>query len=289
MKKEDGFPGQISYVLPEKIIGLVRRNPLISDLYLTDVGYYPSARNHYRERPFGSKQLILIYCVSGEGEISIRDKSYPVLADHFFLIPAGMPHSYHSNEQNPWSIYWIHFEGAKSGLLGRLACQSWPIERNKTSRITDRIDLFQEIFRSLERGFSLETLEYSNHCLVYLLASFTHLNQFQRVKQAVENDPVTKSINYMLENLGKKLRLGDIAKETGLSTSHFSRLFMNRTGHPPIDYFIQLKIQRACRMLDSYNWTVFVVSREAGFEDQFYFSRVFRKVMGMSPAEYRKR
>ena len=60
MKKEDGFPGQISFVLPEKIVGLIKENPLISDLYLTDIGYYPQAKHHFRERPMGSAQFILI-------------------------------------------------------------------------------------------------------------------------------------------------------------------------------------------------------------------------------------
>ena len=289
MKKEDGFPGQISFVLPEKIIGLIKGNPLISDLYLTDIGYYPQARHHFRERPSGSTQYILIYCVDGQGEIKLGETSYAVLADHYFIIPAGMAHAYHSDEQNPWSIYWIHFSGAKAGLFARFACQSLPIDRSKTSRTSDRIDLFSEILRNLGRGFSIETLEYINLCLNYLLASFTHLSQFRLVKQAGENDPIAQSINFMLENLSRKLKLGDIAKETGLSASHYSRLFLNRTGHPPIDYFIQLKIQRACRLLDNNGWMIADVSREAGFDDQFYFSRVFRKVMDMSPAEYRKR
>ena len=289
MRKEDGFPGQISFVLPEKINSLVRANPLIRDLYLTDIGYYPQARHHFRERPNGIAEFILIYCVDGKGEIHVGETVHQLLADQFFIIPAGIAHAYHSDEQNPWSIYWIHFLGTKAGLLGRLACQCIAVERGKTSRISDRIDLFSEIFRNLDRGFSIETLEYTNLCLSYLLASFTHVNQFRLIKPAGENDPSAQSINYMLENLSKKLSLAEIAKEIGLSASHYSRLFLSRTGHSPIDYFIQLKIQRACRLLDNSGLMIADVSRETGFDDQFYFSRVFRKVMGMSPTEYRKR
>ncbi len=289
MKKEDGFPGQISFVLPEKITGLSRENPLNSDLYLTDIGYYPQASHHFRERPDGCAQYILIYCVGGRGEIRLGETLYLVPADHFFIIPAGMPHSYHSDEQHPWSIYWIHFSGGKAGLFARAACCPVPVDRSKFSRISERLSLFSDIFRNLDRGFSIETLEYVNLCLNYLLASFTHLSQFRELRKSDENDPVSISINYMLENIGRKLRLGDLAFEVSLSASHYSRLFQTRTGHSPIDYFIQLKIQRACRLLDNSGWLIADVSREAGFGDQFYFSRVFRKVMGMSPAEYRKR
>ncbi len=289
MKKEDGFPGQISFVIPERILTLVKDNPLMADLYITDIGYYPQARHHFRERPDGSDQNILIYCIEGQGEIQIKENVQPIRADYFFIIPSGMPHAYRSDENNPWSIYWIHFSGNKSGMFSRFACHSQPIDRGKTARINDRLDLFSEIFRNLDRGFSIETLEYVNLCLPHLLASFTHLSQFRLIKESGEKDPVAQSINFMLENLTQKLRLEEIAAETSLSASHFSRLFVNRTGHSPIDYFIQLKIQRACRLLDNSKWMVADVAREMGFDDQFYFSRVFRKVMGMSPAEYRKR
>jgi len=289
MKKEDGFPGQISFVIPDRILALVKENPLINDLYITDIGYYPHAKHHFRERPRGSSQFILIYCVEGKGEIRLNDTNHSVSADHFFIIPAGISHAYHSDEQNPWSIYWIHFSGNKSGIYSRFACQPMPIERGKTSRISERLDLFSELFRNLDRGFSIETLEYVNLCLPHLLASFTHLSQFRMIKESGEKDPIAQSINFMLERLTKKLKLEEIAAETSLSASHYSRLFLNRTGHSPIDYFIQLKIQRSCRLLDNSGWMIADVAREMGFDDQFYFSRVFRKVMGMSPAEYRKR
>jgi AraC-like DNA-binding protein len=289
MKKEDGFPGQISFVIPDRILALVGDNPLIADLFITDIGYYPQARHHFRERPSGSNQFILIYCVEGQGEIRLKKTTHMVYADHFFIIPAGMSHSYHSDEQNPWSIYWIHFSGLKSGNYSRFAGQPLAIERGKTSRISDRVDLFSELFRNLNRGFSIETLEYVNLCLPHLLASFTHLSQFRLIKESGEKDPVTQSINFMLENINRKLKLEEIAAGIGLSASHYSRLFVNRTGHSPIDYFIQLKIQRACRLLDNSGWMIADVAREMGFDDQFYFSRVFRKVMGMSTGEYRKR
>lgn len=289
MKKEEGFPGQISFVIPERILSLVKDKSVTSDLYITDIGYYPEARFHFRERLSGTSQFILIYCVSGRGVIRLNNILHDLNADYYFIIPAWMPHSYHSDERDPWSIYWIHFAGAKATFFSRFTCQALPIERVKASRINDRIDLFSEIFRNLNRGFSLEALEYVNLSLPHLLASFTHLSQFRMIRESGENDPVAKSINFMLEHLTRKLKLNEIAAETGVSASHFSRLFLTRIGHSPIDYFIQLKVQRACRLLDNSGWMIADVARELGFDDQFYFSRVFRKVMGMSPAEYKKR
>jgi AraC-like DNA-binding protein len=227
--------------------------------------------------------------VEGEGEVRLKDSVHEIPADHFFLIPAGTPHTYHSDVKQPWSIYWIHFAGSKASLFNRSACRAIPVERSKSSRISERIGLFSDIFRNLERGFSIETLEYVNQCLSYLLATFTHINQFREIRIAGEMDPVTRSINFMIENLDQKLMLDDLAAASGLSVSHYSNIFLARTGHSPIDYFIQLKVQQGCRLLDNSRLLVAEISRKSGYEDQFYFSRIFKKVMGMSPAEYRKR
>jgi AraC-like DNA-binding protein len=289
MKKQDGFPGQLSYVIPDKILELVRSNPLIADLHITDIGYYPQARHHFRERKEGVSQTILIYSVHGKGTITAGGIHQELPSDHYFIIPANVPHAYSADDHDPWSIYWIHFAGLRSRQFSATALQPVPVERIPTSRITERIDLFNEIFRNLERGFSIETLEYTNLCLNYLLASFTHLRQFRLVKEGVEKDPLSQSINFMLGNLDRKLKLEEIAREARLSASHFSRLFTEQTGHSPLEYFTQLRIQRACRLLDNSDWSIAEVAREMGFEDQFYFSRLFSKVMNMSPREYRKR
>jgi AraC-like DNA-binding protein len=289
MKKKDGFPGQNSYVIPDGILQNIRKSPVFGDLHLTDIGYYPQARHHFRERPKGVNQTILIYTVSGSGKIMTGNNETRLIKDHFFIIPEGMPHAYSANQDDPWSIYWIHFSGVKAHHLAKPVLQPVPVVRSNTSRINERLNLFNEIFHNLKRGFSVEILEYVNLCLPGLIASFTHLTQYRSVNEHFTNDPVSQSINFMLENISQKYKLVDLAKAVNLSKSHYSHLFIIRTGHSPIEYFIQLKIQYACRLLDANDLTVADTAREAGFEDQFYFSRQFRKVMNMSPTQYRKR
>ena len=289
MKKQDGFPGQMSYVIPERILSIVKNNPLISDLYITDIGYYPKASHHFRERTEGIDQTILIYNVEGTGTIKTANRLIQLLKDHFLIIPPQTPHAYYADNQSPWSIYWIHFSGIKAKEIARPLLQPVLVERSQTSRIKDRINLFDDLFINLERGFSIETLEYINLCLPGLLASFTHLEQYRNMNIQITKDPVSQSINFMLENISKKFKLEELATVVKLSSSHFSRLFLSRTGHSPIDYFIQLKIQRSCRLLDNSELSIADIARESGFDDQFYFSRQFKRVMNMSPREYRNR
>ncbi len=289
MKKKEGFPGQQSYVIPDKLLKQICDSPYFKDLYLTDIGYYPQASHHYRERLKGIRQNILIYNVEGEGIINIKNKTMTVPPGHFFIIPEDIPHAYSAVEDNPWSIYWIHFSGPKAKYLAKPILTPTPVNTFANSRLTERFNLFSEIFHTLERGYNLEVLEYVNLCLPKLLASFSHIAQYTSMNDKYAKDPVNQTVSFMLDHITQKYKLEDFAKLIKISPSHLSRIFLNQTGHSPIEYFIQLKIQQSCRLLDNNSLTIYEVARQSGFEDQFYFSRQFRKVMNMSPSQYRKR
>ncbi|MGC9354963.1 MAG: AraC family ligand binding domain-containing protein [Mariniphaga sp.] len=111
MPKKEGFRGQRSVVLPEFIIRELKDDAVCSQLYVTDIGYYPDALHHQRTREKGCNQFILIYCTRGEGWFSMMGKKKKVTENQFILIPKNTPHSYGSSENNPWSIYWVHFSG----------------------------------------------------------------------------------------------------------------------------------------------------------------------------------
>jgi len=95
-------------------------------------------------------------------------------------------------------------------------------------------------------------------------------------------------IQFMKKNVDATLTINQMARETGLSATHFSRLFSQQTGFPPMDYFIHLKIHRACRFLTLTPLSIKEISSRMGYTDQYYFSRVFHKVMGISPVGYRR-
>src|SRR5688572_31340801 len=78
-KKREGFKGQRAIVLPQKILtSQCEAHPVVKRLYITDIGYYPNALHHHRQRNHGIDQHILIYCVKGIGWANIRGNSYTV-------------------------------------------------------------------------------------------------------------------------------------------------------------------------------------------------------------------
>lgn len=289
VKRTEGFPGEIIIVVPGKIIETIKTNSLINSLYVTDIGFYPNASFHYRNRKEGISEHILIYNLEGIGWIKIGNKEYEIPPNHFFVIPAHTPHTYYADKQNPWNIYWVHFSGEKSHLFSSISGKTNAIIPSPISRKKERIDLFVEILVNLSLGYSRENLEYANLCLWHLMASFMFISQFRQIKQEASFDIVSLAINYMKENINTPLKLSDISTAIGYSHSHFSKLFSEKTGHAPMEYFNHLKTQEACKWLDTTKLSVAEIANNLGYNDPFYFSRTFKRIMQKSPVHYRNR
>ena len=290
MKRKDGFSGERALVLPTSIIKEMEKNPLSAQLHITDIGYYPNARFHYRERQEPITQYVLIYCVEGSGWFRLNGELYPVSRNQFFTLPAGLPHSYAANDTDPWTIYWVHFKGNLAGFYAEGFAHPTDIRPNVNSRINNRNDLFEDIFRTLSMGYSMENLLYATSVFFHFLGSLRYLQSYRNAAQpaAEEFDIVTAAIHFMIENVENRLSLSEITDHIGYSTSHFSMIFRKRTGYSPTAYFNQIKIQKACQLLDFTDMKVNQICYKIGIEDCYYFSRLFTKIMGVSPREYKK-
>ena len=288
-RKKDGFDGQKAIVIPRKILGeLCFNHPMTARLYLTDIGYYPKAKFHFRERPHGADQHILIYCMDGNGQLTIEGEKFDISAGDFFIIPAGTAHEYVSSVIKPWTIFWIHFKGDEGAAIISLCKKQ--LNGYKGSRPDGKksIAIFDEMYQQLERGYSSDHLIYANMCLWHFLATFVYAGQPHHTN-TMQRDNSGKVIDFLNQNLHRMLSLDDMAASINLSPSHFSFVFKKKTGFTPIEYFNHLKVQKACQYLLFTDLRIKEIALELGIEDQFYFSRMFTKIMGQSPNEYREK
>jgi AraC-like DNA-binding protein len=288
-KRRDGFEGEKLISIPQKVWKeALEKDPALFSVYITYIGYFPKASFHFRERRKGCEDNILIYCLQGKGHYVVDNKRYEVHANQYILIPATDKYiRYWADNDDPWTIYWLHFTGDNIDAFNRslnLHITRGPVTIPFNEKA---INIWQNIYQTLEMGYSLENLCNASFCLHHIIAAFLFPERHLPSEKHNDGDIITKTILNMRDNLSKKLTVEDMAGNNNLSVSHFSNLFRKATGIPPIDYFIQLKMQKACQLLYANDAKIKNVAAELGYEDPYYFSRIFKKYIGSSPEQYR--
>lgn len=289
IQKPDGFEEQKLLVLPEQQLQEAVSHPLIEPLYVTDIGYFPNARFHYRERPQGCEATIFLYCVAGEGW-ALLDNNHRICvpAQTLLVLPAHIPHSYGASAAHPWSIYWFHLQGREVALLVQsLLLTDWTLHVPAKEAIT-LLTLFEQCYETLfYRGSCWRSHLFAAQAMKYLLGILIQL-QPTGGRDGKKQEYVARATSYMTERLEASLTLDELAQAVHLSRPHLVHIFKEVTGATPMDSYVRLKIQRACQYLDLTDLSIKEVARSVGIHDPYYFSRLFRKVMGQAPSEYRK-
>lgn len=288
-QKGEGFPGQRIVVLPRKLVATAQRHPLLAGIMPTDVGYFPQAQDHWRERARGASEAIFIYCVQGNGWVEMGGVRHPVAPNQLLVVPPQVPHAYGASESAPWSIYWFHATGA---LLGAYLEEFGVTVAQPVVPLGDHVQfflLFEEVLDTLEHGFTMEHLLYAGHSLSHLLGVMLWQRQHALSAETDARAKIARSIEFMKAHLAEPLRVGRLAAVVNLSASHYATLFKRLTGYPPVDYLIRLRMQRAVQLLNTTQLCVKEIAVRVGYPDQFYFSRAFKQIHDHSPSVHRTR
>ncbi len=288
---KQGFKGQRLIAISSEVLSLGEHNPLIKSLYITKIGFFPSVKYHYNKKENGVDYYILIYCTAGEGWYKIGDKTYVVKEQQYVILPPDTPYSFGADKTNPWTIYWVHFKGKMANSFSMSPVVPRQIKQEHNSRLQDRIQIFEEIYENLELSFHSDHYCYASLCLFHFLASFKYIDQFRQIRHNDETEHrfSDRVIFYMRENVDSNITLEQLASHFGYSPSHFSARFLEETKQSPIKYFITLKVEKACQYLELSKMKICDIYPKLGFQDAAYFSRMFSKVMGISPSKYRER
>jgi AraC-like DNA-binding protein len=283
------FPNMRSIELPANIIRRSLAEPLLGDILVTRIGYHSDTHGHYIPRPEGSLDHILIFCVGGEGWLRLGGVNRTIGPDQMICLPAGVPHWYGSGEENPWSLYWIHFTGRQAAdyfhWLGASA-------ENPIIHLSRRNDLqaaFEKIWQHLRAVHTYDNLLQGSVGIVSyfgLIQSMMHAAEADR--RAIDRH-IQETIDFVASNLAAELSLTELAQLAQLTVGRYTAAFRRATGCSPIEYFNRLRIQRACELLRTTVNSVQEIAAEVGYADPYYFSRAFKKLIGCSPITFRKK
>ena len=204
--KGDGFRGEKMIVPPTESFQNYVEHPLVKRLYLTDVGAFPHAEHHFRERKDGAEEYIYIYCMEGSGTIEVEGVSRTLRANQAFCIPRFRGHRYYASEKDPWTILWVHFKGTDTEYYPLEECR---LINFNSQNATNRIQfLFELLFRVLESNYTLGNFIYISQVLEMILSETYHREKHNTTLE--QNKHVTNVIRYMYKHLDENLTLEQV-------------------------------------------------------------------------------
>jgi len=272
--------------LPPAVIAQGGRDPLLRALMPCSLGHYAGMGGHRMRRDAGIDEHVVISCVGGAGWLRIAGRRHPIAPGELLVCPAGSTHDYGADRRDPWDIHWFHFRGEDGAeLLALMGLDA----AGPVARIGVRVKLvtlFQDMRDILEAGYSRAHLVHAAACARQILTQVALRRMYHRPEDPGDLD-LEALVAYLRTHLDRRLTLADMAGQAHLSRSHFLRRFRHKTGYPPVNYFIRLKMQRACELLDTSDLPVATIAERLGYQDPYYFSRLFRKVVGRSPRQHR--
>ncbi|MDB6062766.1 MAG: hypothetical protein JWM78_2869 [Verrucomicrobiaceae bacterium] len=277
-------PSGIRIQIPQPLTKLLSEHALSRDLYPLAAGFYPRAIGHTMRRRNHPDNL-LGYCAEGAGTLYTDSGRWPVEAGDVMVLPAGISHHYTADSVKPWSLYWVHYQGVLADEYTRFLNVA---EAVASIGVQPRVIAdFEALFALRNAGGNERVFVHAACQLKAMLTDVANLIAAHSYGRGTRID-IDQIQQLMHRRIDRELDLADLAQAANLSKFHFVRKFKQLTGHAPIQHFIHLKMQHACQLLDTTHEPIKRIASNVGYDDPHYFSRLFKRVIGVSPQQYRQ-
>jgi AraC-type DNA-binding domain-containing proteins len=227
---------------------------------------------------------IIHYIHSGKGTFRINGETYTLSAKQGFLIPPSVIVQYEANEEDPWIYTWLGF----SGIQARSFMESAGLnESNPVFRVDDDSIFFETLHDELIAATSRRGSELLFQSLLYrFLAELVECADAPAVVIASPSRDayVRKAVEWIEHNYSQKITVQQIADYVGLNRTYLSSLFQDQCGLSLQAYLLSFRMKRAAALLGNRSLSISDISRSVGYTDPFLFSKMFKKVHGVSPS-----
>lgn len=232
----------------------------------------------------------MVFVISGRGYLKLGGhRPEQINAGDMFVLHPKEKHHYYADAENPWELMWISF----NGTLAETLLQNVGI--NKNTHILQNI-LTHSIQRTVQTiinalGDTEDTHRLCATGQLYML--FAYLKQTTEVHQkrseALKQDScVWRAIRFIEQNYYLDINVDMLCEHVNYSRSYLSRTFKTETDMTIPEYINRIRVQNAITLLKTSQMPVKEISVSVGMKDSFYFSKLFKKITGETPREYRK-
>lgn len=233
----------------------------------------PATRDHY----------LIHYISAGKGIYTYNGKSHPLGQGDMFLIFPSQIAYYVADNEDPWEYYWVGFNGTEAKRMINLSGFSRESPVLRLPEIVQAKTLLLNIYNS--RGNSPAA---DANMIGYLFLFFSRLIQERDNTRSSygTRDYLAQALRFIQYNYAGEIGVTEIAAYAGISRSQLYRAFLAYFNISPNEFLQKYRINEACSLLHGRDFTVAEVANSVGFADPLYFSRVFKKIKGITPTEY---
>ncbi|MGQ1891844.1 AraC family transcriptional regulator [Thermophagus sp. OGC60D27] len=228
------------------------------------------------------------YITEGQGILETKTGKFKVHTGTIMLIKPGMWHRYKPDIKTGWTEHYIGIEGDIVDRLFRNPILNSRIPIIECGLKESFLDCYYKIFELAQKerpGFQL----ISSGIAIRLLGSVVSLVKNRHFKGTPLEIAMEDAKFIMRENVERELDFKKLASSLNLGYSYFRKMFKKHTGVSPGQYHLHLRLMRAKELLLSTDIPIKQVAFETGFESTHYFSRLYKKKMGIPPSEVRKK
>ncbi|MDO5011116.1 MAG: AraC family transcriptional regulator, partial [Intestinibacter bartlettii] len=144
-------------------------------------------------------------------------------------------------------------------------------------------------FEESKFGYEMLVREYLSHMWYVMLKNIQDLNLNKKSINNLNSDRIKSMLSFIHKNYNKQITLNDISKSVNLSERECLRCFKSTLGISPIQYILKYRVSIAVKMLSESKDSITVISDTVGFDSPSYFSKIFKRFIGTTPSQYRKK
>jgi len=258
-----------------------------SELSLNECGYEKCSPSHYWQ---GHRDFYLFhYVLKGKGILKYKDEEIRTIrkGQCFFIKPHDEIY-YEADEKDPWEYIWIGFGGISAKSLMKKCTLSDTIIQ-EAKNVDELLNLYKEIISNSRKGeFSnLLVLSVLYRFIVYLLENY---RKEDFLEMSIKEQNFSKIIKMIESRYKNDVTVKKIAQIVGYEKTYVYRLFQEFLGMPPKQYVVYLRLYDAVQQIKlSSEENIEKIAASVGFNEYITFYRAFKKFVGMSPDEYRRK
>ena len=238
-------------------------------------------------RPKGRLDYQLLYIVSGKGHFYFHGEDRVVYAGRMVLIQPRQEQRYEYFGEDKPEVYWVHFTGSDVKNILR----SYNIPMDDPIFYSGASSTYSYLFKEMINELQNCKTGYEDLLAMYLRQIFLLVQRTRQEERPTVSTYIQEEMEfarrYFNEHYNEPISIQEYAESRNMSVCYFQRNFKQIVKHTPMQYLLTIRVNNAASLLETTDYSMAEIAAIVGYEDPLYFSRLFRKIKGVSPRDYR--